>query len=54
MFTMDHSGRKPLFVSSMLLTGVFTLICAFIEEGNLKTLLALIGEVQGDDATVLH
>ena len=53
MFIMDHSGRKPLFVSSMLLTGVFTLICAFIEEGQLKTLLALIGTTRRRDYDAL-
>ena len=44
MFTLDHIGRKPLFASSMCLTGIFTLICAMVEEGQLKTLLALIGK----------
>ena len=47
MFTLDHVGRKPLFISSMFLTGIFTLICAMVEEGQLKTLLALIGKVPG-------
>ena len=44
MFTLDHLGRKPLFASSMFVTGIFTLICAGVEEGVLKTLLALIGK----------
>ena len=44
MFTLDHIGRKPLFASSMFLTGIFTLICAGVKEGQLKTLLALIGK----------
>lgn len=38
MFTLDHIGRKPLFASSMFVTGIFTLICAGVEEGLLKTL----------------
>ena len=45
MFTLDHIGRKPLFASSMFVTGIFTLICAGVKEGLLKTLLALIGKV---------
>ena len=41
---MDHLGRKLLFVFTMVLGGVFTLFCAFVEEGGLRTSLALVGK----------
>ena len=44
---MDRMGRKPLFVYSLALTGMGTLIAAFIEEGTARTVLALIGECNG-------
>ena len=44
MFTMDHLGRKPLMVASMLVGGIFTLICALFEEGGLRTTMAILGE----------
>ena len=44
MFTMDHLGRKPLLVASMIFGGVFTLICALFEEGGLRTGMAVLGE----------
>ena len=44
MFTMDHLGRKPLMVASMLVGGIFTLICALFEEGGLRTGMAIMGE----------
>ena len=42
---MDHLGRKLLFVFTMMLGGIFTLFCAFVEEGGLRTSLALVGQV---------
>ena len=46
MFTMDHLGRKPLMVASMLVGGIFTLICALFEEGGLRTGMAIMGETE--------
>ncbi len=44
LLTMDHLGRKTLYVCSVLLTGVGCLIAAFLEDGNAKTGLSIIGE----------
>ena len=44
---MDHTGRKPLFVLSLLLTGVGCINCiisGFMEDGPGKTTLALVGQ----------
>ncbi len=43
LLTMDHLGRKPLYVCSILLTGVGCLVAAFLEDGNAKTSLSIIG-----------
>ena len=43
---MDHLGRKFLFSFTMLLGGIFTMFCAFVEEGWLRTGLALVGRVE--------
>ena len=37
MLTMDHVGRKPLFVYSLLVTGVFCIGSGFMEDGTAKT-----------------
>ena len=42
-FVMDNLGRRPLFVYSLLLTGVFCISAGLLEEGALKTALALVG-----------
>ena len=43
---MDRWGRKPIFVSSLLLTGVACIPAAFLDDENPgKTALALIGKV---------
>ena len=44
IFVMDHWGRKPIFVSSLMLTGIAAIPAAFLEEGTAKTALALIGK----------
>ncbi len=41
--TMDHLGRKTLYVCSILLTGLGCLIAAFLEEGGAKTALSITG-----------
>ncbi len=43
LLTMDHLGRKTLYVCSVLLTGVACLIAAFLEVGNAKTALSIAG-----------
>ena len=45
ILTMDHLGRKFVVVACMLVGGIFTIICAFVQEGGLRTILALVGEV---------
>ena len=43
---MDHWGRKPIFVSSLLLTGIATIPAAFLSDGAGKTVMALIGKLK--------
>ena len=43
ILVMDHWGRKPIFVSSLLLTGVACISAGFLDDGTGKTVLALIG-----------
>ena len=43
IFVMDHWGRKPIFASSLLLTGIATIPAAFLSDGIGKTILSLIG-----------
>ena len=43
---MDRWGRKPIFVSSLLLTGMATIPAGFLEEGVEKTILALVGKLR--------
>ena len=43
ILVMDHWGRKPIFVSSLLLTGVACISAGFLDDGAGKTVLALIG-----------
>ena len=40
---MDHWGRKPIFVSSLLLTGIAAIPAGFMDDGAAKTILALLG-----------
>ena len=44
ILVMDHWGRKPIFVSSLLLTGIATIPAAFLSDGTGKTVMALIGK----------
>ena len=44
VFVMDHMGRKPLFVYSLLMTGIFCIGAGFFPEGTGRTIFALIGE----------
>ena len=46
ILVMDHWGRKPIFVSSLLLTGIATIPAAFLSDGAGKTVMALIGKVK--------
>ena len=41
ILVMDHWGRKPIFVSSLLLTGVACISAGFLDDGAGKTVLAL-------------
>jgi hypothetical protein len=41
---MDHLGRKPLFVFSMMLCGSFSIGAAFMAEGTFRTVFALVGK----------
>ena len=43
ILVMDHWGRKPIFVSSLFLTGVACISAGFLDDGAGKTVLALIG-----------
>ena len=43
ILVMDHWGRKPIFVSSLMLTGIGSITAAFMADGIGKTVLALIG-----------
>ena len=45
IFVMDRWGRKPIFVCSLMLTGITTIVAAFLHDGDLKTALALIGNL---------
>ncbi len=43
--TVDHIGRKALYIFCIMLTGVGCLAAAFLEDGNIfKTILCLIGK----------
>ena len=44
ILVMDHWGRKPIFVSSLLLTGIAAIPAAFMDDGVGKTILALAGK----------
>lgn len=46
ILVMDRWGRKPIFVSSLLLTGIAAIPAAFMEEGIGKTILSLVGNKQ--------
>ena len=41
---MDYWGRKPIFVSALLLTGMAAIPAGFLEDGAAKTVLALAGK----------
>ena len=41
--TLDHLGRKTLYVTSIMITGVGCLIAAFLEDGAAKTSLCIAG-----------
>ena len=43
VFVMDYWGRKPIFVSALLLTGMAAIPAGFLEDGAAKTVLALAG-----------
>ncbi len=45
--TMDHLGRKPLFVGSMFLAGSFCIVSAFLPVGTFRTVFALVGKCMG-------
>ncbi len=44
LLVMDRWGRKPIFASAFILTGVTAVPAAFLEEGTLRTILALAGK----------
>ncbi len=44
VLTMDRAGRKPLFVGSMLVLGVFLTAAGYIPEGDFQTVFSLIGK----------
>ena len=44
ILVMDHWGRKPIFVSSLFLTGIAAIPAAFMDDGAGKTALALVGK----------
>ena len=44
ILVMDHWGRKPIFVSSLFLTGFSAIPAAFLDEGTGKTILSLVGK----------
>ena len=41
---MDHWGRKPIFISSLLISGVAAIPAGFLEDGAVRTALAMIGK----------
>ena len=43
VFVMDHIGRKPLFVYSLMMTGIFCIGGGFFPVGTGRTVFALIG-----------
>jgi len=45
LLVMDIIGRKPLFSGSLLFTGIACIICGLLEEGALRTVLAMTGKL---------
>ena len=41
---MDHWGRKPIFISSLLISGVAAIPAGFLEDGAVRSALAMIGK----------
>jgi hypothetical protein len=52
---MDRWGRKPIFTSSLILTGVACIPVGFLEDGSVgKVILPLIGKIVNTITGVLY